>query len=175
MRTILISLLLTGAALDTLGQDTFPPLKGETLKGNTVELPQGASGKRTVLGLAYGQKAGNLLEAWMEPAYLRLVAKHGLFAGSYDANVWFVPMFVGVNKAAYEPTLKKFRKSADPEVADHVLFFQGELEPFEAVLGLRDRDIPYFFVLDEQGRIIHRTSGAFHLDKLDTIEEHLMD
>ena len=73
--------------------------------------------------MAYGQKAQPLLEDWYEPAYLRFVAKHGLFAGLYDVRVFFVPLFVGANKAAYEPSLAKFRRSASPEVVD--LVFDG--------------------------------------------------
>ena len=35
-----------------------------------------------------------------------------------------MPLFVGANKAAYGATLKKFRKSATPEVVDHVVFYK---------------------------------------------------
>lgn len=154
---------------------TFPPLEGEKADGGRVRLPDPAAKGFTVVGLAYSQKASPMLEEWAEPAFLRLVAKHGLFAGTYEADVWFIPMFIGGNKAAYEPSMKRFRKSADPEVADHVLFYQGEIEPFEQALGLHSKDIPYFFVLDREGRVVHRTEGAFSVEKLDAIEERLME
>jgi hypothetical protein len=128
-----------------------------------------------VIGLAYSQKASPLLEEWYEPAYLRFIAKHGLMAGSYEADVFFVPLFVGVNKAAYEGSLNKFRKSADPEIVDHVLFSKADIEPLKEALGLNDKDIPYFFVLDAEGRIVHREQGAFTDEKLESIEEVLLD
>jgi len=155
-------------------QTTFPTLTGETATGATITLP--TSGKPwTVIGLAYGQKAGPLLEEWYEPAYLRFIAKHGLMAGSYEADVYFVPLYTGANKVAYEPSLDRFRKSADPEIVDHVLFVKADLDPLKERLGLQDKDVPYFFVLDKDGHIVHREQGAFTDAKLESIEEVLLD
>ncbi len=173
MRGIILALLIgPGAFAQTA---VFPPLSGEKADGTRVELPDRRSTGYTVIGLAYSQKAAPMLEAWAEPAFLRFVAKHGLFAGTYEADVWFVPMFVGGNKAAYAPSLKRFRESADPEVAEHVLFYQGDIERFERDLELNRRDIPYFFVIDAEGRVVHRTEGEFTVEKLDAIEERLME
>lgn len=160
--------------LPLLAQDVFPTLRGETANGVTVTLPVKTSSKFTIIGLAYGQKASPLLEEWYGPAYLRFVAKHGLFASAYEADVYFVPLFVGANKAAYEPSLRKFRKSAEPDIVDHVLFSKDELEPLQEALGLDNKDIPYFFVLDASGRVIHRTQGTFSDEKLEAIEEVLL-
>ncbi len=171
--TVLLAALLSLPA--TAQTVTFPRLEGEKADGTKVQLPDPKATGFTVVGLAYSQQASPMLEEWAEPAFLRLVAKHGLFASTYEADVWFIPMFVGGNKVAYEPSMKRFRKSADPEVADHVLFYQGEIAPFELALGLHNKDIPYFFVLDREGRVVHRTEGAFSLEKLDAIEEQLME
>jgi hypothetical protein len=57
---------------------------------------------------------------------------------------------------------------------DHVLFSKDELAPLQQALGLKDKDIPYFFVLNAKGDIIHRTQGAFSDDKLDAMEEILL-
>lgn len=173
MRSLLTAAALT-VAFTLQAQSTFPSLSGETAAGASITLP--TKGKPwTVIGLAYSQKASPLLEEWYEPAYLRFIAKHGLMAGSYEADVFFVPLFVGVNKAAYEGSLNKFRKSADPEIVDHVLFSKADIEPFKEALGLNDKDIPYFFVLDGEGRIVHREQGAFTDEKLENIEEVLLD
>ena len=173
MRSI-FSLAAIAVAFMVQAQNTFPTLSGETAAGASITLP--TKGKPwTVIGLAYSQKASPLLEEWYEPAYLRFIAKHGLLAGSYDADVFFVPLFVGVNKAAYEGSLNKFRKSADPEIVDHVLFSKADIEPLKEALGLNDKDIPYFFVLDAEGRIVHREQGAFTEEKLESIEEVLLD
>lgn len=161
--------------LTLAAQSTFPTLTGETADGKIMTLPTNDGGEFTLIGIAYSQKAAPMLEEWYEPAYLRFIAKHGLMAGAYNAQVYFVPLFVGVNKTAYEPSLKKFRKSADPEIVDHVLFSKDELEPLKAALDMAERDIPYFFVLNAQGRIIHRVKGAFSDDKLEAMEEVMLD
>jgi hypothetical protein len=172
MRSFLfLPLVLSFAAS---AQPQFPTLTGETASGQTITVP--TNGKPwTVIGLAYSQKASPLLEEWYEPAYLRFIAKHGLMAGSYEADVYFVPLFTGLNKAAYEPSMNKFRKSADPEIVDHVLFSKDDIEPLKAALGLTEKDIPYFFVLDAEGHIVYREKGAFTEEKLESIEEVLMD
>ncbi len=172
MRIVTLLFLFLPFVVDAQG--AFPEINGETVEGRTVTLPVKQGKAHTIVGLAYGKDAGPLMEDWYEPAYLRFVAKHGLFAGAYDVDVFFVPLFVGVNKAAYDPSMRKFRKSAAPEVVDLVLFAKAELEPLQAALGLKDKDVPYFFVLDAEGNILHRTEGKFTEAKLEAIEEVLM-
>lgn len=174
MRILLLSTaFLFGTTL--AAQQTFPALEGETAEGGKVSLPLKGAKEYTLIGIAYSQKAQPMLEEWYEPAYLRFIAKHGLFAGAYDVDLFFVPLFVGVNKVAYEPSMKKFRKSAAPEVVDHVVFSKAELDPLKTALGMNEKDIPYFFVLDREGRIVYRTQGAFSEDKLEAIEEVLLN
>ena len=168
---VLLSLLTVSNATSA---QAFPSITGETADGRPTTVPAG-NGRYTVVGMAFSQKASPMLEEWYEPAYLRFVAKHGLFAGAYNADVVFVPVFTGMNKAAYEPSLRKFRRSATPEVVDLVVFVKGEWDEMSGALGLKDRDVPYFFVLDPAGRIVHRSHGGYDLDKLDAIEEVLID
>lgn len=169
-----MALALLLLALRVHSQRTFPELVGETADGRSVRIPGDVQAHYAVVGLAFSRKAQPLLEAWAEPAYRRFVAHHGLFAGTYDADVWFVPMFVGMNKNAYEPSLRRFRESADPDVADHVLFFKGEIDPFIGPLELNDKDAPYFFVLDAHGNVLHAEHGLFTVDKLDALEEVML-
>lgn len=167
----LLSLCLPGQAQDVV----FPPLKGETVKGEEVVLPNVQGAKWTLVGIAYSTKASPVLEEWYEPAYLRFVAKHGLFAEAYDVDVYFVPLFVGLNKTAYEPSMRKFRKTASPEIVDHVLFSKDELAPLQEALDMRGKDTPYFFLLDRSGHVVHRTEGAYSDAKLEVMEDFLMD
>jgi hypothetical protein len=170
-----LSIALLSLSLAGVQAQTFPEITGETASGKVVTLPGAGSQPWTLVGLAYSQKASPLLEEWYEPAYLLFVAKHGLFAGTYNVNVFFVPLFAGVNKAAYEPSLKKFRKSASPEIVEHVVFSKVDLEPLKEALDMDDKDIPYFFLLDASGKVVHRTQGAFTEAKLEAIENLLMD
>mgnify|MGYP001309573445 CR=1 FL=1 len=172
MRTLFLSLALL--PFMAAAQDQFPTMSGETADGEQIDLPPKGPRKYMLVGMAFGQKAQPMLEEWYEPAYLRFVAKHGLFAGATDVQVHFVPLFVGVNKAAYEPSLRKFRKSASPEVVDLVVFIKADAEALRDDLNMTDKDIPYIFIVDQRGRIVHRTQGAFSEEKLEALEEVLL-
>ena len=97
------------------------------------------------------------------------------FGSDYDVNVFFIAMFAGVNKAAAGPVKKKMRKHSDPVLEPHLLFYKGEIKSFKQSLKLDRKDTPYFFVLDENGSIVHTTSGAYSQDKMDAVEELLED
>jgi hypothetical protein len=172
MRTITLHLAL--ALSFSAAAQTFPSITGETVSGNTVTLPRSDPREFTIVGMAFSPKASEMLDDWLEPAYLRFVAKHGLFAGEYDADIFFVPVFVGLNKSAYEPSMKRFKKSASPEIVDHVLFTKEDLEQQMNDLKMDRKEMPYFFILDRNGKIVHRTEGAYTDDKLEAMEDVLM-
>ena len=95
----------------------------------------------------------------------------GVLAGfSYDVNVYFVPMFTGVNAAATGTAKRKALKNIDPQLLPYVLFYKGELKPYKDALDFEKKDIPYFFVLDPEGKIVYATSGKYSDAKLDKVE-----
>lgn len=155
-------------------QAPFPDLTGETADGAKVHLPPAGNKAWTIVAVACGKKAQPLLEEWFEPAYNRFVMKSGLFAGSYDAELYLVPVFTGLDKAAYGSSMNALRKNVDADIASHVLFSKDGSDAFLQALGIKDRDIPYFFTLDPAGRIVHRESGKFDVDKLDALEEPML-
>ena len=158
-----------------LWAQSFPQLTGETANGTKISLPSAKPKAWTLVGIAYSQKASPMLEEWYGPAYLRFIAKHGLMTGAYEADVYFVPLFVGLNQAVYGSSMKQFLRNAEPEIVGHVIFSRDELEPLKAALEMDEKDIPYFFVLNSEGRIVHRTKGAFTDEKLEAIEEVMME
>ena len=93
----------------------------------------------------------------------------------YDVNVYFVPMFTGVNAAATGTAKKKAIKNVDPQLLPYILFYKGELKKYKEALDFEKKDIPYFFVLDKTGKIVYATSGKFTEDKLDAIEDAIED
>ena len=89
----------------------------------------------------------------------------------YDVNVYFVPMFTGVNAAATGTAKKKAAKDIDPQLLPYLLFYKGELKPYKEALDFEKKDIPYFFVLDAAGKIVYATSGKYTDEKMTKIEE----
>lgn len=155
----------------------FPNMDTETVEDKKVTLPTDTKGKYTLLGLAYSKKSEDELNTWFSPIYNKFVKKAtGMMAGmGYDVNVYFVPMFTGVNAAATGTAKKKALKNTDPVLLPNILFYKGELKTYKEALDFEKKDIPYFFVLDPEGKIVYATSGRFTEDKLDEIEESIED
>jgi hypothetical protein len=154
---------------------SFPSMEAETVEDKKVKLPGDVSGKYTLIGMAYSKKSEDELNTWFQPVYEKFVKKStGLFAGlTYDVNVYFVPMFTGVNAAATGTAKKKAMKSVDPQLLPLILFYRGELKPYKEALDFEKKDIPYFFVLDPQGKIVYATSGKYTAEKMDAVEEKI--
>lgn len=151
----------------------FPTMEAETVEDRKVVLPDAGKGKFTLVGLAYSKKSEDELNSWFQPVFEKFIQKtSGVLASfSYDVNVYFVPMFTGVNAAATGTAKRKAIKNIDPQLLPYVLFYKGELKPYKEALDFEKKDIPYFFVLDETGKIVYATSGKYTPAKMSQIED----
>jgi hypothetical protein len=140
-----------------------------------VTLPDDVKGKYTLIGMAYSKKSEDELNSWFGPVFEKFIQKsNGLLSGfGYDVNVYFVPMFTGVNAAATGTAKRKAAKNIDAQLLPYILFYRGELKSYKEALDFEKKDIPYFFVLDPQGKIVYATSGAYTDDKMDAVEEKI--
>lgn len=168
--TIIIIILLCRSLSNAQVGDQFPELQGETLSEENYNLPEDTKGKFTLLCLAYSKKAEPLLKTWFQPTYNKFIAKTGMFDQFYDVNILFIPMFVGVNQTAHKGNMKKMREKENKDLFPHILYFKGKLEPYKESLGMDRKDLPYFFVLDMDGKIIYFTTGRFTEEKMEAIE-----
>ena len=150
----------------------FPAMEAETVEDKKVNLPAAVKGKFTLLGLAYSKKSEDELNSWFQPVFQKFIQKNkGLFEGfGYDVNVYFIPMFTGVNAAATGTAKKKALKNIDPNLLPYILFYKGELKPYKEALDFEKKDVPYFFVLDAEGKILYATSGSYSGKKMDEVE-----
>ena len=151
----------------------FPDMEAETVEDKKVKLPQDTKGKYTLLGLAYSKKSEDDLNSWFQPVFEKYIQKtSGVLASfSYDVNVYFVPMFTGINAAATGTAKRKALKNIDPQLLPYVLFYKGELKTYKESLEFDKKDVPYFFVLDPNGKIVHATLGKYSEDKMSEIED----
>ncbi len=155
----------------------FPDMDTETVESVAVNLPGDGNGKFTLIGLAYSKKSEKDLNTWFNPIYSMFIhkpEKQGLFTTfSYDVNVFFIPMFTGAKAAAEGTAKKKAAKNVDPKLHPNLLFYKGKLKPYKEALGFDKKDVPYFFVLDADGKFVYATSGMYTEAKMDQIEEKL--
>ena len=169
---LMFATVLTFSAVAQVTGKMFPAMEVETVEDKKVNLPQDAKGKYTLLGLAYSKKSEDELNSWFQPVFEKYIQKtKGLLSGfTYDVNVYFIPMFTGVNAAATGTAKRKALKNIDPQLLPYVLFYKGELKSYKEALEFDKKDVPYFFVLDPTGKIVHTTIGKYTVDKMDEIE-----
>jgi len=180
MKTIVISLLiLCLSCFYSIAQigDVFPTIKGETLEGETIEIPGDTKDKFTLVGMAYSKKSEAELNSWFEPVYFKFIYKSeqpSLFSSfAYDVHVYFIPMFTGVKAAAEKTVRKKALKNFDERLFPNILFYKGQLKPYKDALDFERKDTPYFFVINMEGKIVYATSGIFTEEKLEDEFKHV--
>jgi hypothetical protein len=172
---VLLLGLMAGSGMAQVVGKMFPEMIAETVEDKKVNLPKDVKGKYTLIGLAYSKKSEDDLNTWFQPVFEKFVQKSkGIMSGfTYDVNVYFVPMFTGINAAATGTAKRKAAKTIDPQLLPYLLFYKGELKAYKEALDFEKKDIPYFFVLDPQGKIVHATSGKYTDDKMDAVEEKI--
>lgn len=190
MKKIILSIVVAGIAttiaFKPLGGGVvgkmFPYLQGEDYNGKKINLPVDTKGKYTLLGMAFSNAAENDLKTWINPIYNKFIlkvdrSKADVFdAGiDYDVNLFFIPMFTGLNQLTSKSSKEKIKANTDKQMYPYMLFYEGA-KTYKEELDFEKKDIPYFFVLDKTGVIKYATSGKFDGKKLekilDVIEEN---
>lgn len=161
-------------AQDVVGKK-FPSMETETVDDQVVTLPTDVNDKFTLLGLAYSKKAEQDLNSWFSPIYHKFIKEPtGVFASfAYDINVFFVPMFTGVNAVATGTAKKKTAEELHPKLIPNILFYKGNLKDYKDGLDLNDKKVPYIFLVNTEGEIVYATSGAYSDEKMEGIESVL--
>lgn len=175
-KTLILLMLFIGSSMQLMAQigEKFPQIKGETVSDKKIRVPDDTRGKYTLIGMAFSSKSDEELQSWFQPVYTRFLQdaeNAGLFADfAYDVNVYFIPMFSGLKKAAAGSAKKKALNKVDSELHPHILFYVGEIRSYRDALGLEEKDQPYFFVLDKQGKVVYATEGAYTSAKMEEVE-----
>lgn len=173
MKNILIMVcLIISMSVQAQVGDIFPDLEGESLSYQFVNIPTDIKGKYSLIGIAFSKKSENALKTWFSPAYNQFIYEPetpSLFAGNYDLNVFFIPMFTGAKRPAYKKVMKKVEATIDKKLKPYVLFYKGTIKEYKKSLNFQGKDLPYFFILDPDGQIIHMTSGFYSDAKMQEI------
>ena len=151
----------------------FPAISGETLAGTTKTIPADTKGKYTLIAMAYSSDAEQDLNTWLNPAYNKFIVKTGMFDSEYDVNIYFIPMFSGVNIATANTIRKRMKEEIEKGAHGYVMFYKGEISSYKKELELVQKDTPYIFLLDKEGKIIYSTNGIYSDDKMEAIEDKL--
>ncbi len=171
-------LLFSTFAFAQIGEE-FPDIAGNSLTNKMISIPDATKGKFTLVGVAFSKKAEDDLNSWFDPIYEAYVRKADPNAFipemKPDVNVVFIPMFTGIKRSASKNATKKMQEGIDKKLHPHVMVYSGSMSDYDEILGLDDKELPYFFVLDKEGKIIYTTDGKANTKKLDQIDELVND
>ncbi len=175
---LLLSLLGNSLNSQNCKGKTFPDLSGETFDGKNISVPKNTMGKISIIGVCFSKDAEDELKTWLNPIYNMFVVKKDTAdffsaAVNYDVNFYFIPMLNKANQLLEKSSKEKIRKGTDKEFWPYLVFYSGNIKPYKEDFDIKDSKIPYFFVLDKTGKIIHVTSGKFSEAKLGKIEDFI--
>lgn len=173
-RTTLVLILLIASVVSLKAQKgkQFTEIEGETLTGKSMTFPASVKGKVTLVGMAYSKKSDENLKTWMNPIYNNFInppKSAFLPTFEYDVNIYFIGMIKGFAKAAAGKIEKEMEKGIDKKLHPNVFLYKGSIKEYKQELDLGKKDVPYFFVLDQNGKIIYNTSGNYSEKKLEEI------
>jgi hypothetical protein len=175
MKKSLYLLLFIITIVNAKAQKSFPQLQCENTNGVVVDFPKSVLGKFTLVGVALSKDSEEMLQTWINPLYNKFVAskknsQKNIFdpSFSYDIHLFFIPMFTGINQVAAKQAKEKIISKTSKEFLPNLLFYQGE-NP-QKTMGIEQRDVPYFFVLDKEGKIKTSVSGKFDEKKLEKLQ-----
>lgn len=176
---VCLVLTISASAQKAAGR-MFPDLTGETFAGKTVNLPKETKGKFTLIGVCFSKDAEDDLKGWLNPVYNAFVVKKDTtgfmsMAANYDAYFYFIPMLNKVNQIFEKGSKEKIRNGTDKEFWPYLLFYNGAIKPYKEDFEIKDSKIPYFFVLDPSGKIVHVESGPYTAKKMSAIEDYFSE
>lgn len=153
----------------------FPMLIGQTANGDVVDLPDGAKGKFTLIGIAYSKNSQDQFESWVNPVYNKFIAKTGMMDDLYDINPYFIALFSGAKKSAMDGVMKRMKAKSDELILPYVVFYKGDIAIYKDKLSLQDKASAYIFLLDGNGKIVHQTEGIYTRKKMEEIEKLILE
>ena len=167
---LFLAVLLACAAFGASGDKSFPTLEATTLDGKKISIPKSTEGKYTLIGIAYSLKAQTDLSTWVDPVYQSFT--NNMF---FPVNLYFIPMTGNIKGYSHEKIKEEMKTKLDPVLHKYVLLYQENPDNYINSLGMKEKDKPYFFVLNPRGEIVHTTSGAYSEAKLEAIADKMSE
>ncbi len=128
----------------------FPIVNARTLSGHDVQFPEIASGKVSLIAVAFVRGAQSMLDSWTEP-FERACREDGVYeVPMIEGSIWkLVSGFIDSGMRSGIPNKKH----------DNVATYYGQTGDIRKELGITDTSKGYVYLLDEDGNIIFEGSG----------------
>jgi hypothetical protein len=131
-----------------------PKLRGQTLDGMAIALPDAAAGKVTLLVLGASRKGGDRTGPWKD----HFVAD---FGSSPNATYYVAALLQGA-PGPFRGMIRSGMRSGTPVAAQgHVLTLASDNDAWKKYLNIRDDTLPSVLLLDSSGRARWSYNGIF--------------
>jgi hypothetical protein len=131
-----------------------PKLRGETLDGQPIVLPDAAAGKVTLLVLGASKKGGDRTGTWREHFQADF--------GSDPRVDYFTAALLENAPAVFRGMIKAGMRSGTPLAArSHVVICTSDEAAWKKYLGLADDALPGVLLLDSSGHVRWSYDGVF--------------
>ncbi len=128
----------------------FPKIKGESLSGKEVVLPDDAVGEMVLVTVAFKRDSQGMVDSWINYFEKLCEGKKAYELPVIESSFWKV----------FSGFIDRGMKSGIPEEKhDSVITHYGDVSEFKRKLKIEDENLGYVFLLDRDGRIIFKGEG----------------
>jgi hypothetical protein len=147
--------------------ERFPTVETRDLEGRRYVLPDDLPAGRRLVIVPFQQWQQVLVEGWKQAAEDLPVAYE-------DLTVWELPA-LSKGYAPFRGYIDGGMHAGipDPFVRAHTITAYTDLKALTNALGIRTRDTVHAYLLDREGRIVWRESGAVDEQKASSLAEAL--
>lgn len=173
-KILFILFLFNLTSFAQIGQQ-FPDISVTDLNDKSLNIPEDSKGKFTLVGVAFSEKAQDDLYSWSQPVFSEFMDENNMSSLVYDPNVYLILMFTGANQVAYKNAKKKITEGTDESLKDNVVLYKGAMEDYRDELNMKDKKVPYFYVLDKEGEVIYTAKGGYSKQVLKEVGDLIED
>lgn len=165
-RTLILLVLLIGNTMaqnkDFIGEK-FPVIKGESLAGKEIKIPDDIEGKPAVLILAFERKTQEKIDGWTK-------AVIGRYGDNDSVDYFEIPMIGGWFAKAMSGIIDAGMRGGVPKnLHDNVVTYYGDLDNYFEELNIKDESDCYLFLIDKNGIVRYRTNGEADEQKIEQL------
>lgn len=126
---------------------TVPLVEGKNLRNEALVLPEDLAGKPAVIAFGFSRTAGSVIRSWIEQL-------------NDDPKLFQVPVLEGVPSLFRSITEMIISKDTKPKRHSEVILLYKNEKEWRARLKVEDDELAYLLVVDSDGKVIDRLSGA---------------
>ena len=145
-----------------------PQLRGETLEGKPLILPDSARGKIALLTVSFSKAAGERAGAWGA----RFSKDH---AGERGVTNYSIAMLEGAPRLLRGMIKSGMKRGVPEAMRSRFLVVTSDEVAWKQYLDVRQDDVPYLLLIDGRGRVLWKEQGLFDERKYESLNACVAD